>query len=74
MNDLFLFVSSSTLSNHADINTLYTYGYNLEEVKEVLLDDLNKVTERLFENYIVLNAEKCHFMCLGKNIENDFHI
>ena len=74
MNDLFLFVSSSNLSNHADINTLYTYGYNLEEVKEVLLHDLNKVTERFFENYMVLNAEKCHFMCLGKNIENDFHI
>ena len=45
VNDLFLFVSSSKLSNYADDNTLYTFGYNLEEVKEVLLHDLNKVTE-----------------------------
>ena len=33
VNDLFLFVSSSKLSNYADNNTLYTFGYNLEEVK-----------------------------------------
>ena len=71
VNDLFLFVSSSNLSNYADDNTLYTSGYNLKEVKEVLLNDLNKVTEWFFENYMVLNAGKCHFMCLGKNTENE---
>ena len=71
VNDLFLFVSSSNLSNYADDNTLYTSGYDLKEVKEVLLNDLNKVTEWFFENYMVLNAGKCHFMCLGKNTENE---
>ena len=71
VNDLFLFVSSSNLSNYADDNTLYTSGYDLKEVKEVLLNDLNKVTEWFFENYMVLNAGKCHFMCLGKNKENE---
>ena len=71
VNDLFLFVSSSNLSNYADDNTLYTSGYNLKEGKEVLLNDLNKVTEWFFENYMVLNAGKCHFMCLGKNTENE---
>ena len=73
-NQLFLFASSSKLSNYADDNTLYTSGYNLEEVKEVLLNDLNKVTEWFFENYMVLNAGKCHFMCLGKNTENETFI
>ena len=66
VNDLFLSVSSSNLSNYADDNTLYISGYNLKEVKEVLLNDLNKVTEWFFENYMVLNAGKCHFMCLSK--------
>ena len=74
VNDLFLFVSSSNLSNYADDNTLYTSGYNLKEVKEVLLNDLNKVTEWFFENYMVLNTRKCHFMCLGKNTENETFI
>ena len=71
VNDLFLSVSSSNLSNYADDNALYISGYNLKEIKEVLLNDLNKVTEWFFENYMVLNSGKCHFMYLGKNIENE---
>ena len=67
----FLFVSSSNLNNYADDNTLYTSDDNLIKVKEVLLNYLNKVTEWFFENYFVLNAGKCHFMCLGKNTENE---
>ena len=38
VNDFFLFVSSSNLTNYADDNTLYTSDYNLKEVKEVLLN------------------------------------
>ena len=67
VNDLFLFVPSSKLSNDSDDNTLFAFGYNLEEVKEVLLNDLNKVTEWFFENYMVLNAGKRYSMCLGKD-------
>ena len=74
VKDFFLFVSSSKLSNYDDDNTLYSIGYNIEEVKEVLLNDLNKVTEWFFKNFIVLNAAKCHFMCLGKNTENETFI
>ena len=37
VNDLFLFVSSSKLSNYADDNKLYGFGYNLEEVKKFYL-------------------------------------
>ena len=34
INDLFVFVSSSNLRNYADDNTLYAFGFNLEEVKK----------------------------------------
>ena len=34
INDLFAFVSSSNLSNYADDSTLYTSGFNLEEIKK----------------------------------------
>ena len=83
VNDLFLFVSSSNLSNYADDNTLYPSDYNLKEVKEVLLNHLvtkwlqngyRMITEWFFENYMVLNAGKCHFMCLSKNTENETSI
>ena len=52
VNDPFS-ASSSKLSNYADDNVLYGSGYNLEEVKEVLLNGLNKVTEWFFESYMV---------------------
>ena len=62
VNNLFLFGSSSKPSNYAYDNTLYNSDYNLEEVKEVLFNDFSKVTEWFFENYLVLNAEKCNFV------------
>ena len=69
VNYPFLFVSSSNLSNYADDNTLYTSGYNLKEAKEVLLNDLNKVTEWFFQwknHSVTLNTGKCHPCALGK--------
>ena len=34
LNDLFLFISSSSLSNYADDNIPYTYGDNLRKIKD----------------------------------------
>ena len=36
LNDLFLFVESSEVSNYADISTLYNSGNNLGEVQQTL--------------------------------------
>ena len=33
--------------------------------------DFQIVIKRFYGNYIVLNSAKCHFMCLGKNTENE---
>ena len=74
INDLFLFVSNSYLSNYADDNTLYAFGYNLEEIKNTLRFDFDLVSKWFEENYMVLNADKCHFMCLGKDTENETFI
>ena len=71
LNDLLLFVENSDLSNYADDNTLCGCGNNLEEVKQTLRGDFQIVTKWFFENYMVLNSGKCHFMCLGKNTENE---
>ena len=74
LNDLFLFISKSHISNYADDNTLYALGDNLEDVKGNLLLDFQIVSDWFYENYMVLNAEKCHFMCLGKNTEEETFI
>ena len=36
LNNLFLFVENSDLSNYADENTLYNSGNDLEKVKQTL--------------------------------------
>ena len=74
INDLFVFVSSSNLSNYADDNTLYASGFNLEEVKSCLRTDFDAVTKSFYEIHMALNAEKYHFMCLGKDARNETFI
>ena len=74
INDLFLFVSNSYLSNYANDNTLYAFGYNLEEMKNTLRFDFDLVSKWFGKNYMVLNADKYHFMCLGKDTENETFI
>ena len=71
LNDLFLFVENSDLSNYADDNTLYSSGNDLEKVKQTLRQDFEIVTKWFYENYMVLNSGKCHFMCLGQNTVNE---
>ena len=72
INDLFLFLSNSYLSNYANDNTLYAFGYNmpLEEIKNTLRFDFDLVSKWFEENHMVLNADKCNFMSLGKYTEN----
>ena len=43
LNDLFLFVENSDLSNYADGNTLYSSGNDLEKAKQTLRQDLEIV-------------------------------
>ena len=54
MNDLFLLVTHSHLSNYADDNTLHCFSewFNVDYMVSVL------------------NADKCPYMCLDKATEN----
>ena len=36
--------------------------------------DLDLVLEWFEENYMVLNGDKCYFLCLGKDVENETFI
>ena len=65
------FFENSDLSNYADDNTLYSSGNDLEKVKQTLRQGFEIVTKWFFENYMVLNSVKCHFMCLGHNTVNE---
>ena len=52
----------------------FWFGFNQEKVKDILRTDFDAVTLWFYENYMILNAEKCHFTCLGKNTTNETFI
>ena len=71
LKDIFYFENRSYLSNYADDSALYTFGCDLEEVKQNLSQDLLKLSDWFHKNCMIFNPEKCHYMCLGKNHVSD---
>ena len=66
LNDMFLFISEdSNLCNYADDNTLYVYNKDFQYVLSKLNDDFLILNNWFYENYMILNPEKCSFLCLG---------
>ena len=48
------------ISNCADDNVVYDFGLDQEEVLELC--------ECFYENCMVLNSDKCHYICLWKDV------
>ena len=71
INDLVFFVQYSVLSNYADDNNLFVIGKNKEDIKSLLLLDFEIVNNWFYENFMILNPEKSHYMCLGKNLDDN---
>ena len=44
-------------------------GKNKDQVKTFLSSDLKIINNWFYENFIVLNLEKSHFMCIGQKID-----
>ena len=70
IDDLTFFIEQSTLSNYADDNNLSISGEDKELIKSMLSSDFMAVEDWFFENCMILNSGKCHFMCIGKNISD----
>ena len=71
INNIFYFEDKSSSSNYADDNVLYTFGSNITEVKDKLSQNLPKLSEWFTETFMILNPDKCHYMCLRKDTVND---
>ena len=71
INGIFHVKDKSYLSNCADDNVLYAFGLNMTEVKDKLSQDLRKLSEWFTEHFMILNPDKCHYMCLEKDAVND---
>ena len=70
INDLIFFIQYCTLRNYANDNNLFSMGKDKDEIKNILSSDFTVVNDWFYENFMVLNPEKGHFMCLGKNIDD----
>ena len=70
LNDIFLFLKNANLGNYADDSTLYACNKNLETVIYNLRREFSILSSWFYNNYIVLNPGKCHFMLFGVK-END---
>ena len=66
INDFVSFLSDTFLSNYADDNNLYSIGKDCDIIKNLLRKDFMALAKWFFENYMVLNQKKCHYMCIGK--------
>ena len=62
VNDLVLFIQCCMLSNYADDNNLFSMGKNKDQVKTFLSSDFKIISNWFYENFMVLNPEKGHFM------------
>ena len=66
INDLVFFIQYCTLSNYANDNNLFSLGKNKDQVKTFLSSDFKIINNCFYENVMVLNPEKSHFMCIGE--------
>ena len=57
------------LSNYADDNNLYAIDINKEQTERVLVEDFQTVIDWFYESYMFLNTGKCHYMCMGKDVQ-----
>ena len=71
INDLFIFICFSALSNYADDNNLFTTGIDIQLINQMLLSDLKIVNNWFYENFMILNPGKCHFMSIGKDTHDE---
>ena len=62
INNLLVFIETSTFWDYADDNTMYSSDKNVSIVISRFRPDFAIISEWFHENYIVLNADKCHFM------------
>ena len=68
INDLFLSIETITLCNDADDNTTHFSDKNSSIGISRFRHDFAIISEWFYENYMVLNPDKYHFLTLGFNI------
>ena len=71
INDILYFIQDAYICNFADDNSLYSIEVNLKEVKTILKKNFELLQWWFYENHMVLNPGKCHYLVINKDIINE---
>ena len=71
VNDIFYFIQDAYICNFADDNSLYPIENNFKEVKTMLKKKFKLFQGWFYENHMVLNLGKCHYLITNKDIANE---
>lgn len=69
--NLVLFMRSTKLGNYNDGNNISVNRSNKKNLKKLLLSNFKTLTEWFPGNYMIIDSDKCSYMCLGKNNNNN---
>ena len=72
LNDIFYFVNKSNIANYADDTTPYSVDAKIEPLLNTLETDTETLINWFNNNYLKLNADKCHLLISNHN--TDIHI
>ena len=65
INDSFLFLQKFDLANYADDSTMYTSDKCVSSIIDSLRHEFTILSKWFYNNFMVLNPEKCSFMLSG---------
>ena len=74
LNNVFFFLEGANLGNYADDSILYAYNKNLETVICNLRQEFSISSNWFYDNYMVLNTGKCHFLLFGVKENEQFDL
>ncbi len=69
INDLFFLVTDTEMCNYADDTTIFSCGYEIDNILETLQRDANLLSDWFVDNYMEMNDDKSHLLMFG-NKEN----
>ena len=69
LNDILLSLQKCDLANYANDSTLYTSDKSISNIMNSLSHDFTILSKWFYNNFMVLNPDKCSFMLLGVDDE-----
>ena len=74
INDLLLFIQNSDICNYADDTTIYSCDKSLDKITHKLENDCNVALKCFADNFMKLNADKCHLLVLGQRCDDSVSV